>query len=180
MEVSDADVIRQVRGGDVDAYRTLVSRYYARCFRYALHMLGNRADAEDATQDAFGRAFRSLRTYREQRQFSSWLMQILVNQCRTLGDRQRRQRRRFVSLDDDDALLDRFSTTVDSLSEWRADLTAALARLAPDHREAILLKYVDDLTYEDIAAITGAQVSALKMRVKRGREHLEALLRERT
>jgi len=62
--------------------------------------------------------------------------------------------------------------------EWDDAVNRALARLAPEHREAFLLKHVEDLEYEEIARVTGAGISALKMRVKRAREQLQRFLRE--
>jgi RNA polymerase sigma-70 factor (ECF subfamily) len=142
-----------------------------------MRMLGNRADAEDAAQDTFVRAYRFLDRYQERSKFGSWLMQILVNECRTMLTRERRARNATVGLDTvpDLPAGDEHENGRRDLS---TDLTAALARLDPKHREAIILKYSEDLTYEDMAEVTGLRVSALKMRVKRAREHLEALLWE--
>ena len=176
MEPTDAEIVRRVREGEVDAYRVLVDRYYARSLRFAMRMLGNRADAEEAVQDAFIRAHKYLGRFREQSKFTSWLMQIVVNECRTLLSREERLGTP-VGLD----LIADFHCEDGGEHDGRdlsADLSAALARLDPQHREAIILKYAEDLTYEDMADVTGLRVSALKMRVKRAREHLEALLWE--
>ena len=108
--------------------------------------------------------------------FDAWLFGILVNRCRTTGARAARRRRMFVH---DVGALDGAShpDAADRL-EWSDAVSRALARLAPDYREAFLLKHVEDLEYEQIAAMTGAGISALKMRVKRAREQLQQFLRE--
>src|SRR5215217_5427128 len=92
----DAADVRRVLAGDVDAYTRLVDRYYDRCARFAIRMLGNRDDAEDALQATFLRAYRALGKYEEQDKFSAWLYRILVNQCRSLAARRSHRDRVFV------------------------------------------------------------------------------------
>src|SRR5690242_9881941 len=173
---SDAALVRRVRAGDTDAYADLVARYRDRLGRYALHMLGNREDAEEALQDAFVRAYRSLARCEDPERFGAWLYGILVNRCRTAGARAARRARRFI--DDPGALENARLPGPDGQVEWDDAVRWALARLAPESREAFLLKHVEELEYEDMARLTGVGVSALKMRVKRAREHLQVMLNE--
>src|SRR5256712_8914820 len=93
---SDAALVRRVQTGDTGAYADLVARYRDRLGRYALHMLGNREDAEEVLQDAFVRAYRSLACCDDPERFGAWLYGILVNRCRTAGARAARRARRFV------------------------------------------------------------------------------------
>ena len=177
--ISDAEAVRRVLAGDPDAYAVIVERYYDRYARYAVHMVGNREDAEEALQDAFVRAYRSLGQYREQERFSAWLYRILVNQCRTAIAKRRRLDATYVDVDP--AALDVEHATTPHAADalpLRDRLDRALAQLPPDQREAVVLKYTEDLSYEDMAAITGAGVSALKMRVKRAFARLRELLEE--
>lgn len=173
---SDAALVRRVQAGDTGAYADLVARYRDRLGRYAVHMLGNREDAEEVLQDAFVRAYRSLERCDDPERFGAWLYGILVNRCRTAGARAARRARRFVF--NPGALESAQLPGPDGQAEWDDVVRWALARLAPESREAFILKYVDDLEYEDMARLTGAGVSALKMRVKRAREQLQAMLRE--
>jgi RNA polymerase sigma-70 factor (ECF subfamily) len=177
VEVSDAELVRRVRGGDIAAYGALVARYRDRLGRYAAHMIGDREDAEEALQDAFVRAYRSLARCDDPDRFGAWLYGILVNRCRTVGARASRRRRLFVR--EVEGILNESAGAdlIDRL-EWDDAVNRALRRLAPEHREAFLLKHVDDLEYEEIARLTGAGISALKMRVKRAREQLQRFLRE--
>jgi RNA polymerase sigma-70 factor (ECF subfamily) len=175
MESSDAGIVRRVRAGDVGAYRLIVDRHYERCLRYSMRMLGNRADAEEVVQDAFVRAYRYLASYDEALAFGGWIMQITVNEVRKASARQQRDDRRLVSLD---AAVDFVAPGGGAHSHVAADVQWALAQLAPAHREALILKFVNDLTYESISEITGLAVPALKMRVKRARKHMEVLLEE--
>lgn len=175
VEPSDAELVRRIRAGDTGAYGALVSRYRDRLGRYAVHMIGDREDAEEALQDSFVRAYRSLARCDDPARFGAWLYGILVNRCRTTGARAARRRWMFVH--DAQALDAAHADEADRL-DWADAVDRALARLAPDYREAFLLKHVEDLEYEEIAELTGAGVSALKMRVKRAREQLQKYLRE--
>lgn len=165
-----------MRAGDQAAYAVLVARYRARLGRYAVHMLGDRDDAEEALQDAFVRAYRSIGRCRDDARFGAWLFGILVNRCRTAGRRAARRQRMFVR---DDASLERAAADEPpEVPDWDVTVRRALDRLVPALREAFLLKHVEDLEYEEMAQLTGAKVSALKMRVLRAREQLRALLSE--
>lgn len=171
----DAELIATVLGGDVEAYSILVRRYRDGCFRFALRQLGNREDAEDALQEALVRAYRGLSNCRERNRFSAWLYTIVVNECRTRATRRARRERRFVG-DVSDEVADTNQESHGSDAAVGDEIAYALQQLAPEQREAFLLKYVEELSYEEMAEITGVGVSALKMRVKRGCERLRELL----
>ena len=173
--MTDDAIILQVRAGDAEAFAGLVDRHYDRCARIAFRILGNREDAEEAIQDAFLRAFRALGSYEDRERFSAWLTRILVNQCRTVRARVERREAVFSELDVHAAEVFVHADAPDTV--W-PDLDRALAQLPPDQREAIVLRYADDLTYEEMARITGAGESALKMRVQRAFTRLRALLKE--
>lgn|SRR5690606_14885383 len=173
---SDAAVVARVLAGDSRAYAVLVARYRAQFARYAVRMLGSREDAEEALQDAFVRAYRSLAKCDDPARFGSWLFRILANRCRTAGSRRGRRERTFVR--DEVALLDAAEDHPADRAAWREEIQRALMRIDVDQREAFLLKHVEELGYEEISALTGVGVSALKMRVKRACERLRALLQE--
>src|SRR3990172_231482 len=90
---SDAALVRRVLAGDVEAYAGLVARHRDRLGRYALHLLGNQADAEDAVQETFISGYRSLERCESPERFGAWLFQILVNRCRTIGGQRGRRER---------------------------------------------------------------------------------------
>src|SRR5471030_2447168 len=176
MESSDAELVTRVLHGEVHAYGTLVSRYRDRYARYAMHMLGTREDAEEALQDAFTRAYRSLARCEDPERFGAWLFRILVNRCRTMGARRGRRARTFVV--DEIALLEAAEEHPAEQTAWREEIDRALHRLRADQREAFLLKYVEDLGYDEMSQLTGVGVSALKMRVMRACDRLRELLSE--
>jgi RNA polymerase sigma-70 factor (ECF subfamily) len=137
---------------------------------------GSREDAEDVLQETFLRAYRALGRCDDPERFGAWLFGILVNRCRTAGARATRLRRLFSR---DPAPLERASAPSDvERDEWDEVVRWALARLPPAYREAFLLKHAEELEYEQMAQLTGLGVSALKMRVKRARERLQAMLSE--
>ena len=174
--MTDAMLVRRVLDGDTAAFTTLVDRHAAACTRFATRMLGNREDAEDATQETFLRAYRSLARYEERQAFRTWLFQILINRCRTAAVR--RQRRHRMFLVDDTAIAAASVRPAVDAGDLRAELKRAIDALDPDQREAFLLKHVEQLSYDEMAAATGVGVSALKMRVKRACDRMQLMLRE--
>jgi RNA polymerase sigma-70 factor (ECF subfamily) len=174
-EESDAQLIARIVGGDVESFGALFQRYRDTCTRFAVRMLGSRTDADDVLQSAFIRAYRNLSRCRDPERFGGWLYQIVINECRTFASRQRRRELRFVR---DQELVDRIAAESDeessgAMTEYVED---ALAKLPVEQREAFLLKYVEEMSYEEIADVTGVGVSALKMRVKRACDSLRDLL----
>jgi len=168
-------LVRSAQEGDVRAFAALVDMYYARCLRFALHMLSNRGDAEEVVQDTFVRVYRSLPSYVEQESFEPWLFRILANRCRSAGARERR-RAEFVEFGE---VPERASEhRHDDAIAWREEIALALAALPAEQREAFVLRHVEDLSYDDMSAATGAGVSALKMRVKRACDALRSWLTE--
>jgi RNA polymerase sigma-70 factor (ECF subfamily) len=140
-------------------------------------MLGDRHDAEDAVQETMLRAYRFIGRYEERDVFRAWLFRILVNECRTIGAR-RRRRERVLSRDDSAVLeaVDDRAVAEAGASGMRDELQRVLDGMEPLLREAFLLKYIEDRSYDEMAAMTGAGVSALKMRVKRACDWLRPRL----
>src|SRR5437667_12012982 len=134
VESSDAELVCRVRAGDIGAYGALVSRYRDRLGRYARHMLGDREDAEEALQDSFVRAYRSLARCADPARFGAWLYGILVNRCRTTGARAARRRRTFVH--DAQALDLAAHPDRADRPDWTDAVDRALAPRGPDYRQA--------------------------------------------
>ncbi len=173
--MTDAALVALTRAGDASAFGILVSRYHDACWRFAFHMLGERADADDVVQDSFLRAYLAIGRYDERDQFRGWLFRILTNQCRNFITSRGRRTRRFVQ---DEAAIESAPAPQIGLQLGVEDagLARALAQLDPLQREALLLKYAEGLEYTEMSRMTGVGESALKMRVKRGSERLRALL----
>lgn len=172
---NDAQLLRRVLAGEREVYAQLVERYRDRLGRYALRMLGERADADDVLQETFVRAYRSLAGCDPER-FGAWVFGILVNRCRTHAARRAQTNARIVT--NDAAMANAAVAHSEARDAIRDAINWALERLPPEQREAFLLKHVEDLSYEEMEQVTGVRPSALRMRVLRAREGLRKLLAE--
>lgn len=170
----DADVIDAVLHGHADAFGILLGRYRDAYTRFAVRMLGSREDADDALQSAFVRAFRNLEKCQDRKRFGAWLYQIVANECRTFASRRAQRAVRMVR--DEIALEQAEDIQRTHDVALRDEIQRALDRLPAEQREAFVLKFVEELSYEEMAEITGAGISALKMRVKRACDRLRELL----
>lgn len=177
--VDDETLLDRARSGDVTAFEALAEHHYPGCLRFARRYLGHREDAEEAVQEALIRAYRAVLRGRAPERFRPWLLGIVLNRCRTLIARRSRRRllfRRWAAQEtpaQDAAVPGAFDG-----DDLDPALERALAGLSPGLREAFLLKHVEELTYEEMAEIMGAGVSALKMRVKRAAELLAGALED--
>jgi RNA polymerase sigma-70 factor (ECF subfamily) len=171
---ADAAPVRRFQGGDRAAFDELVARYRDRVYNLAYQCLGHRQDAEDAAQEAFIQVFLALPGFRGECQFSTWLYRIVT---RTLHRAQKRRSwwRRTEPLDDfADVLPD---DTVDPVREAeKADLhrqvRRALRGLPEKYRNVLLLRLVEELSYEDIAGILNLPVGTVSWRLNQGKELL--------
>ena len=172
---SDQDIIARVIAGDRDAFAVLIGRYSDPLYRHALGMTGSPDVAEDILQTSFIKAYHHLGEVRGR--FDAWLFRIVANGCK---DWLKNIRRTHLSYEEDDQPSN-YSTPDEDLdrSELRSDLDRALAELAPSLREAFIMKHVEGRSYEEMADLLGTTVGALKMRVHRAREALQALLEEK-
>lgn len=140
----------------------------------ACRMLGDRREAEEAVQDTFIRVHRNLDRFRDDARFEPWLFRILANRCRTVLEKRKRH---SVVIQYGD-VPDRIGAVEEVERDWTEEVYKVLDTLPTEQREAFLLRHVEDLAYEDIAAITGVGLSALRMRVKRACDALRARLTE--
>jgi RNA polymerase sigma-70 factor (ECF subfamily) len=177
VEGDDADqqVIQRVLAGNRDAFRILISRYSDPLYRHALCMTGSPDVAEDILQVSFIKAYQHLAEVRGR--FDAWVFRIVANGCK---DWLKNIRRSHLSYEEDDQP-SQYSTPDEDLdrTELRTDLDRALAMLPASLREAFVMKHVEGRSYEEMADLLGTTVGALKMRVHRAREALQALLEEK-
>ncbi len=171
-EIDPAVAIRAKRGEE-QAFIQIVEFYYPRCLRFARNMLGSDQDAEEAVQDTFVRVHDSFPRFREDARFDPWLFRILANRCRTSLARSRRHR---ALIEYGEVPLSAAAAEEDFGADWAEEVRVVLESLPAEQREAFLLRHVEDLSYEDIAAMTGVGLSALRMRVKRACDTLRARL----
>ena len=170
----DPAIPLRARDGDAAAFAEIVEFFHVRCLRYARYMLGEEEDAEEAVQDTFMRVYDHLGQFRPDARFEPWLFRILANRCRTVRER-RRRRESLVTTGELPAVAAEAPADSQDLLE---EVEAALEELPAEQREAFLLRHVEDLSYEDMAVITGVRLSALRMRVKRACDTLRTRLKE--
>ncbi len=175
--VLDPRTVTRAKLGDIDAFTSIVETYYARSLRFARAMLRHPDDAEDTVQEAFVRLYRALPRFEERQRFESWLFQILGTCCRTANTARHREHARIVN---DDKVLERIPSPDDPSAgfehEWGDEVRLALAEIPEYNREIFLLHYIEGLSYDEIAQMTGVRQSALKMRVKRACDFLRTRL----
>lgn len=180
----EAAVIQAVLDGDVNAYEALVKEYEKNVYNLALRMTGNSEDAYDMSQEAFIKAYNSLSSFRGESKFSVWLYRIVSNVCLDFLRSRNRKPTLSLSIEDDDGdevemdiadesqspeqLLDRALT--------RDAVRRGLAALPPEHREILLLREIQGLSYEEIAETLGLEEGTVKSRIFRARKKLCSFL----
>ena len=182
----EAAVIQAVLDGDINAYELLVKEYEKNVYNLALRMVGNSEDAADMSQEAFIKAYNSLTSFRGDSKFSVWLYRIVSNVC--LDYLRSRGRRQTVSLstendDGEDVEIDIADETQspERLLDRRLTRDAVrrgLAALPPEHRQILLLREIQGLSYDEIADALGIEAGTVKSRIFRARKKLCAFLRK--
>ena len=174
MHETDEELVRLAIDGDTDAFNQLVVRWERPIYGLAYRVLGREEDARDVCQEAFLRAFRSIKGFRGQAKFSSWMYRNALNLCR---DWMRKERRTgFIQPPEDVALTE--SRLVDPISETVEDLiirrdlgrsvSKVMATLSEDQRTAIVLKEYHGLTFQEIADLLECPLSTVKTRLYQG------------
>ena len=173
--------VEEARRGDRKAFSRLVEAYQRPVFNLTYRMLGNVEEAEDAAQESFVRAYTRLSQYDPDQKFSTWLFSIANHHC---IDRLRKRRVTHVSIDDnpvlqnlegDDPRPERWALD----KEERLEVQAMLEQLAPEYRTPLVLRYWEDMSYEEIAATMDVSVAAIKSRLFRARQQLAAIYQQR-
>jgi RNA polymerase sigma-70 factor (ECF subfamily) len=178
----DTELVQRAREGDRGAFRVLVERHQRASFALAMGMLRHEADARDALQEAFLKAFRNLGNFQGEAAFSTWLYRIVTNACID------RRRRRKVMVEADEATIG----SVDSsptlavvprnpqreLERARLGerIQEALAQLPDYHRDTVVLREIEGLSYQEIADATGVSIGTVMSRLFHARQKLQVAL----
>ena len=189
-QISDSELVRRIqKNGDQAAFNALVQRHSGRAYQIAYGILANREDCEEVVQDAFVRIFRALPNFRGDSEFTTWMYRIVVNLCnnRYRWNKSRRIGRNLsldAPLENQDGSELHLEVASDSMTpseqvefEELRDRTAKAMQALPDsYRNAVLLRNVRQLDYDQIAKILGCAVGTVKSRINRGREMLRQML----
>ncbi len=171
----DSELIGRAVRGDKQAFARVVDRMYPRALRFARQMVGHAEDAEEAVQDTFVRVHRYLDRFEQGAAFDPWFFRILANRCRTLLEKRNRH---YALIDYGEVPPDaaQAGDPVPTMDEFQGAVRRVLETLPTEQREAFLLRHIEELSYEDMMEITGAGLSALRMRVKRACDALRLQL----
>ncbi len=174
---SDAELMARTATGDRSAFGVLVDRYKDPIVNYLTRIMGNRDQAEEAAQEAFIRLFHAAPRYREQGCLTAFLYRIATNQARQEQRRERRWRLVSGSLSRA-AAGTTTATAADAVLSQEAgrELAAALAALPLRYRIPIVLRDIQELTYEEIVRATGCRLGTVKSRLNRGRSMLRQVM----
>src|SRR5690348_15935488 len=182
----DVALVHAAKGGDVEAFGELVSRYDRQLFRVAQNITHNREDAQDAVQEAFLKAFENLAAFEEKAKFSTWLVRIVINQ--SLMKLRKLRSANVVSVDEDFDNPEHDAMPLE-ISDWKANperdykasepreiLTKALEGLSQSLRIVFVLRDMEGLSVEETAKTLDLSIAAIKTRLLRARLELRARL----
>ena len=180
-QTTDAEIVARVLQGDKQAYAVLIEAYQGPLFNLAFRMTGSYSDADDLTQEIFIKAYQNLYQFDQKKKYFTWLYTIGINLIRNYLNKKARDHAHHT---ENHLLAEAQAQGSGSgegglVSEERLGrLEKAMQQLPVDLREAIILKYHQDLTFEEVAAVTGDTLGAVKMRIYRGLKQLKQLMDE--
>ncbi|MHB1125718.1 MAG: RNA polymerase sigma factor [Bacillota bacterium] len=178
---ADDDLIARSRKGEEEAFEALVSRYQRQVYTVAYRFMGNHDDASDLAQEAFIRAFYSMKSFRGDSSFKTWIHQIVANVCR--DELRKRQRQQTVSLDEpyltEDGPMARQASGWDlspeqlyEEKEGSEHLQKLIDELPPEYRMVLVMREIQDMSYEEIASQLDCSLGTVKSRLSRARKIL--------
>ena len=176
----DDELVRRLRAGEEAAYEALLSRFQQPVFNLTYRLLNDASDASDVVQEVFLKVFRNVGHFRRQSSLKTWIYRITVNEAHNQRRWFFRHRSREVGLDEEpeqnrsrdvpDAARSPFDYAFDR--ERHILIEDALTRINPQFREAVVLRDIEDLSYEEIADVLQISLGTVKSRIMRGREAL--------
>lgn len=187
-DISDEELFLRFQGGDEQAFVVLVRRYKHRLTNFVYRHLGEMEEAADVVQETFVRVYSNRGAYSESAKFTTWLYRIALNLATSELRRQTRRRRylrdgrlnafavRAGELDllDNSRMPDSFAESVVMFEI----VQKALLRISPPLREVIILREIENMSYDEIVEITGVELGTVKSRINRARGQLQKLLRD--
>lgn len=172
----EKELVKNILKGDVENYRILVDRYAPMIFHLVRSYIRDEEAVEDIVQAVFVKAYDKLNTFNFRSKFSSWLYQMGLNHCRDYLKNIRRKNIKMSDLEPDfiqeNMIYDGDPQSEIEENEMYTNLRQAIEKLPEDYREAIILKYQDNMTYLAMSKRLGVSVEALKVRVHRARNEL--------
>jgi RNA polymerase sigma-70 factor (ECF subfamily) len=185
-ELEDLQLTEALRSGSERAYEELLTRFQQPVYTLALRLLNDQAEACDVVQEVFLKVFRNVGSFRAQSTLKTWIYRITVNEAHNARRWFFRHRRKEVDLDQSPEDTRNWKETIPDSSrspydealdrEQQVMIEAALDRINPVFREAVVLRDITDMSYEEIAEVLGVSLGTVKSRILRGREALRGEL----
>ncbi len=174
-QIIETEIVARVLKGDSQSYALLVEEYKSPIYNLAFRMTGNSEDADDLTQETFIRAYQYLWRYDPSKKFFTWLYTLALNLIRNHFKKNKKEK-----LSEEESALSLADKNPSAEEKLIGDqeISLYLLRLEDELRALLIMKYQQELSFEEIAQITGKSLSAIKMRIYRGLEKLKELLKE--
>ena len=183
----DLVIVRKIQAGDVDAFDSLILKYRERVYSVIYNLTSNREDASDLTQEAFIKAFQSIKRFKGQSSFFTWLYRIALNT--SLTHLRKNKLRRFFSFekmveeDHTEGFIENLRTESDSdkaalMTELQERLNDAFQKLSVKHRTVITLFEIDGLSHKEIADIVGTSIGTVRSRLHYAKQFLQGELKD--
>lgn len=183
-QLSDEDVMEQLQNGVAPAFDIIVHRFQDRLHNFLYRYTHNHEDCEDLVQETFLRVYRSRYSYQRIAKLSTWIYTIALNLAKTMYKKKQRMKTFSIHADEsdpDDRVFEIEDTTILQdeslhLKNSIGELEKALMELNEDFREVIVLRDIQELTYEEISEITGTAMGTVKSRINRGRAQIQEII----
>ncbi len=175
----EREIVLQCQGGDVDAMEVLVLRYQQWGYNIAYGILGHHEDAQDVTQDAFLSVWQNIGQFKFKSRFSTWFYRIVKNKALNLINQRQRRKTEPMDIDDTQPWVPLETETPERLAlleERKRLVHEALARLKENHRTILVLRELQELSYNEIAEVVGCTLGRVKSRLHEARKALKAEL----
>lgn len=182
-ELADKELVRRVCEGEKKYFEEIISRHQGKIFAYVYRLLnGRRDDALDVVQNTFIKAYENLKSFNRRRKFTSWLYRIAHNEA--INFIKREKRRATISLDDNPVIEQSLYTESNQhdyilAREGQEVVETTLATLPRKYREALILRFIEDRTYEEMSFILQKPLSTIGTLLNRGRKKFEKILRKK-
>jgi len=184
-KLTDEELIFRFQQGSADAYDEIVHRYKNKLVNFVYRYAGNYDDCEDIAQDTLIKVYTSKHLYKEIAKFSTWIYTIAINLAKTKVLKKQKMKTFSLSeaYDDEDKDFDipddAFTPDVDANSKFLSQhIQNALNQINENYRQLVVMRDIEELSYEEIVEITGLPMGTVKSRINRGREKLQELLKD--
>ncbi|MBQ1374967.1 MAG: RNA polymerase sigma factor [Clostridia bacterium] len=182
-EADEISIIKQVLGGDADAFEHIVKKYEKKVYNLALRYLKNRDDALDLSQEVFIQIYSNLAQFRGDSQFSTWIYRVTYNKCVDMLRKTQKLRRNVVMSTDDENFFETRDrrASIEEDYEGRETLVTVMKiidTLPSEQRDVVILRYIKDLSYSQIADVLGIAEGTIKSRLNRARLKIKEQLKE--